>query len=286
MSFKQQKALDFNKLLESQAQGKLLKKHLTFPLYASIKYDGNSTVTEVRNGCIKHFTSGGLRYTSTDDGSLVFALVKDGYYLAERIHGEGKLGARDRCNLRGPKSAQTSTGHNYKVFDYLTLEEYEQGSSSRPYIERYQDVIDNIHIDSVASIKEIVDRGNLEWTLSNVVKRGYEGLMLMSRDYRWVNTKSRKVSLCKYKKRRTADLLCIGITDGEGKYEGMVGALLLQDSRGRTVSAGSGLSDYDRNLSTTHIGRVYEIEFERIADTYIQPTLIRCREDKTKEDID
>ena len=282
------KALDYNKLLEDQAAGKLLKKHLSFPLIAHKKYDGNYVVIEVGEDYRINHTSGGLAYTHTDYAGRIFDGADVGYYLCERIHGEGKLGARNRCNLRGPKDKQTSTGHNYKVFGMVTHEEYDQGHSCRKYVQHRADlVMTGIPEDVMVVGRPMHSREQLDAYLIEVVKDGYEGLMLYDYDWTWKDTKSRKTSLSKYKKRRTADLLCIGTTKGEGKYEGLIGALVLQDSNGRVVSVGSGLSDTARHNSPSgFIGSVIEIEFEQIVDTYIQPTYIRVRDDKTKEEID
>ncbi len=67
----------------------------------------------------------------------------------------------------------------------------------------------------------------------------------------------------------------------------MIGALLLEDSKGRVVSVGSGLSDDQRRVNSMYfVGRVIEIEYEQILDTYIQPIIKCIRADKTAEDID
>jgi DNA ligase-1 len=133
----------------------------------------------------------------------------------------------------------------------------------------------------------IATHEELDEFLKTVCNQGYEGLMLKQLDWKWKRTSSRTVDLCKYKKRRTADLLCTDATEGEGKYVGKIGALVLQDSIGRIVSVGSGLSDTDRAKSpTTYIGKVIEIEYEQIIDTYIQPTFIQVRDDKDDLHID
>ena len=274
------KAADYNKLLEQQANGKLLKKILQYPLMAQIKYDGNYTVTEVIDGEVYHTTSGGLRYRSTDNASDSFKNAIEGFYLAERIACRGILGDRVRCTLRGPKADQTSTGHNYKVFGYLTHKEYNQGRAEIP-----RELMDcGLPDHMIVTNKVIYNKQELDDYLKEVVSLGYEGLMLYQPDFIWKDTKSRTISLCKYKKRRTADLRCIGTNDGEGKYVGLIGSLSLQDNDGRIVSVGSGLSDWDRNrLPSEFVGKVIEIEFEQIIDTYIQPTFITIRD---KEEID
>lgn len=282
------KALDYNKLLQSQTQGKLLKKVLKFPLLAQIKFDGNYTVTKVLKGRVTHYTSGGLTYTSSDKSSNVFRDVDDGYYIGERIARLGQLGDRRYCTLTGPKNDQKSRNHSYKLFDYLTIDEYTNGKSNIPYYKRKM-FLDNCGIpsDSIVETTIINSLLDLEVHLSSIIKRGFEGLMLVNPDFMWEDTKSRKIDLCKYKKRPTVDLLCINTTEGEGKYEGLIGSLVLIDNTGRIVKVGAGLSDYDRNgLHSYFIGKVIEIEYEQIIDTYIQPTFIQVRDDKTKEEID
>ncbi len=285
----QNKALDYNKLLEQQEQGKLLKKQLVFPVCATTKFDGNYTYTRIENGRATHTTSGGLTYRHTDDISIIFRNLVDGVYLGERIAGKGKLGDRVRCNLRGPKDNQTSTKHSYIFFDYLTLDEADRGYSTTDYLDRmtYLMVHSGMHGDYIAKVKILSNRVDMYTHLRNVVNDGYEGIMLMAHDWKWKDTKSRTIDFCKLKSRRTADLVCININEGEGKYEGMIGSLILQDSSGRQVSVGSGLNDEDRSRPPMYfMGSVVEIEFEQIIETYIQPTFIRLRNDKHPEDID
>ena len=282
------KALDLNKLFETQKKGKLLKKNVLFPMFASIKYDGNYVVVEVVGGRTRFVTSGGLTYTHLDEAGKPFENCRDGAYLCERISCMGALGDRDRCNLRGSKDAQTSEGHNYKCFDYLTIEEYIAGKSEASFLHR-KILLENSGLESsyIATQEIVKNQKDLDELLKEYVNMGYEGLMCISPAMEWKDTKSRTVDLIKYKKRRTADLLCTGTGEGEGKYEGLIGSLQLEDRSGRVVMVGSGLSDEDRHgLHAYFIGSVVEIEFERIADTYIQPTFIRVRDDKHETEID
>ena len=288
MGAKINKALDYNKLKEQQKNGKMLKKKLKFPLIVSIKWDGNYTVTSVLDGNITHYTSGGLTYTSTDEASDIFKGVVDGYYLAERCGGTGKLGERVHCNLTGSKDNQKSTGHFYKVFDYLTPTEYIIGQSLIGYNSRLCSLkASGISFDSIEGGEWIENQKELDDYLDYVTGFGYEGLMLMEPSFKWSDTTSRKTHLCKYKKRPTADLKCIGVLSGAGKYTGMIGSLLLEDSEGRRVKVGAGLSDEDRGKSRGYfVGNVIEIEYEQIIDTYIQPTYIQVRKDKVEGEID
>jgi DNA ligase-1 len=118
------------------------------------------------------------------------------------------------------------------------------------------------------------------------VKEGYEGAMLKAPDHMYQPGK-RVNNIIKIKPRLTADLLCVGIKDGAGKYEGMIGSLILEDSEGRIVAAGSGLSDWGRSCKAEKfIGQVVEIEYERIDETYVQPIIKGIRDDKDATEID
>jgi len=287
------KALDYNKLLQDQAKGKLLKKHLKFPLYAGIKWDGNYVaVRKDLDGSLTYTTSGGHIYTHTDETVFESHNIPVGFvYIAERIGRTGELGDRVNCNLKGPRGQQTSTGHRYKIHDMLTLGEYDAGKSDAQYWERREKLrlaLDH-HIDLHvwSADTPIHTMEELEYYLKAVTDRHYEGLMLKQPTWIWKDTKSRTMDCVKYKKRPTADLYCVGTTEGEGKYEGMIGALVLEDSQGREVSVGSGLNDDDRLCDPSYfIGEVIEIQYEQILDTYIQPVVIRRRDDKSLGDID
>jgi DNA ligase-1 len=281
------KALDYGKLKEQQAQGKLLKKHLKFPMYAQIKYDGNYVTVVVKDGKPTYYSSKPKEYLHPTD--ITFEKAKDGVYIAERYYHTGKLGLRTETALFGPKELQTARSDNkYVVHDYLTLCEYERGYSDRTYKMRLDDLINSgIKLKNIIVSVLIHSEAELDIYLDKTVKQGYEGIVAKSPNWKWKNTKSRTVEFIKYKKRPTADLLCIGTTDGTGKYEGMIGALILVDSYGREVQVGSGLNDSDRAKPKEYFkNKIVEIEYEQIMDTYIHPTFIGIRDDKTTEDID
>jgi len=271
------KALDYNKLLAEQAKGKLLKKHLSFSLFMSKKYDGNYVNTRVENGKPTFITTTSERhtYTHSDSAGDIFCNIPDGVYMSERVWGKGKLGDRVRCNLTGSANSRKSVGHKYRVHDVVSLSDYDRGRSSEPYKVRRQKVMDRFDPAHIAEEIELKFMENIHLVLKDWTNEGYEGAMLKSPDWYWEDTKSRKITMCKYKKRRTADLVCVNTTEGEGKYEGLIGALILEDSEGRKVSVGSGLSDVDRTTNPIwYLGKVIEIEFEQVIDTYIQPTFI------------
>jgi len=295
MATKINKALDLNKLHQEHAKGKLLKKVAQFPMYCPIKYDGNYVVVLVDRGQATFHTSGGLTYRHLDNAGDIFKGKPDNAYYVERIHGEGKLGDRNRCNLKGSKTDQTSQGHSYKVFGVTSLEDYYDGRSHV----RYDIVIEVLEQlfepkDLAGRGKLVVDQRELDAYLDTVVASGFEGIMGIDPKWKWSHHKtSRRVNFLKYKKRPTVDLLCIDVIEGEGKYKGMIGSLRLKDSTGRVVDVGSGMSDDDRRQDPDYFrGAVVEMFYEQIVDTYIQPTFgseyegVLVRHDKKPTEID
>ena len=282
------KALDLNKLFSDQEKGKLLKKHIQFPMYAGIKYDGNyAVVIKWSHDDVQFITSGGHTYDHNRvDTIFHHPDIPERVYIVERIGGEGYLGDRVKCNLVGSRGRQYSVGHNYMVHDTISISDYEEGESTIPYHIRRK-LCKTLFGDYWVKDMELNSQLSLDEYLKEVVNDGYEGLMLKSPNWYWKDTKSRTVDNVKYKKRPTADLICVGTEEGKGKYEGMIGALVLEDSNGKIVSVGSGLSDFNRGLNPKcFIDRVIEIEYEQILDTYIQPTYIALRMDKKIEEID
>ena len=87
-------------------------------------------------------------------------------------------------------------------------------------------------------------RSMLDTHLRAVVADGGEGLMLQHAlaPYR----AGRSETLLKLKLAHDAEARVVGYKPGKGKYSGMVGALLVEDERGRRFALGSGLRDADR----------------------------------------
>ena len=232
-------------------------------------------------------------YTNNYETIFHHANTPVGVYFAERIGRTGELGDRTSCALRGTRGSQVAHGHKYVVFDTVSLDDYDRGRTAVPYFER-RETVRQIFPHHWATNKAINTREELEELLTRVTRKHWEGLMCMRPEWYWKDTKSRTIDLFKYKKRPTVDLLCIGVEEGINKYTGMIGALVCRDKKGRIVSVGSGMEDWERQEDPSYfIGKVVEVFYEHIGvNTYQQPTFgteydgVLIREDKTAEDID
>ena len=80
--------------------------------------------------------------------------------------------------------------------------------------------------------------------LNTVVEQGGEGLMLHRGSARY--HAGRSDDLLKVKQYQDAEAKVVGYSPGQGKYEGLLGALVVERSDGRQFKLGSGFSDEQR----------------------------------------
>lgn len=88
------------------------------------------------------------------------------------------------------------------------------------------------------------DAGELDARLDAIVDAGGEGLMLHHRDAR--HRIGRSDDLLKYKRHDDAEARVVGHTPGQGKYEGMLGALIVERPDGLRFRLGTGFTDAQR----------------------------------------
>ena len=102
---------------------------------------------------------------------------------------------------------------------------------------------DSAHLQHIPQ-RHLASRALLDAPLDAVIAGGGEGLMLHHAlaPYR----AGRSDALLKLKRGRDAEARVVGYRPGKGKYAGMVGALLVEDTHGRRFALGSGLRDADR----------------------------------------
>lgn len=269
----------------------------------STKYDGNQIFIVKRNNKVTWFTSDWKQFDIPGLGTELLHNKSDFILVAEFMYNcEGKLGDRKKSailttlrtcwnkSIANPLSFKEELC-NIKVFDCI------------PYVT--SDLCSFLHYNlvqenrlEVASLlffpnqisktkSKLLTGAEAKLYSKKLVNEGWEGVMCIDPKSKYQAGKRVNYSV-KLKYRKTADLLCIDVVAGEigSKYENSIGALVLQDSEGRIVSVGSGLDDKDRQpeLTDYYIGKIIEIEYEQIMDTYIQPVYVCIRRDKQKAD--
>lgn len=95
--------------------------------------------------------------------------------------------------------------------------------------------------------------------------------------------------VAKWKPKKTIDLIICGYEDGQGKYFGQVGNIILKTCEGYHVAKASGFSDEVRlEISCNrrgYMGKIVEIEYQKVLSRgrLRHPRFKRFREDKTAE---
>jgi len=268
---------------------------LHYPRQVMIKYDGrNTTIVKHPDQSVEYYTTGGKRFELLDDQVFGFEDTPVGVYFAEMMGKgiEGRLGERIHSGIQTTMFTNTSKGlfnrhkPTWRIFDYVTMADYDVGICELPYISRWSYLKDKIPTQYLAYDMECLGKGHWDMFHTKAVADGWEGTVCIDHQQQWKASKSRPHVQIKRKDRKDADLLCVGITMGTGKYDFMIGSLKLQDSKGRIVYVGSGLSDEQRDMSPADfVGKVIEIVYEQLMDTYIQPIFVRVRDDKNAGDI-
>lgn len=264
----------------------------------STKYDGNMIFIEKIGDKVRFFTSNGKEFYLSGIANWLKTYQGDFTFTAEFMYGcEGKLGDRTKSAIlttlrtdfaKGIESSYDRSKINIKVFDTISGGKYHERVATCHYIleeaRRLKYPAELPESISVIKLKALRGSEAVTWA-KTLVNQGWEGAMAVDPDSTYQAGK-RVPYAVKLKFRKTADLLCIDVEQGIGKCNG-IGALVLQDKAGRVVKVGSGL-DYSSDTRSGYqfIGKVIEIEYEQILDTYIQPVFVCVRDDKTKEDID
>lgn len=269
------------------------KKTLQYPLQIMIKYDGRHTTIHKRaDGSVKYYTSSGIEFELLDDQVFGEAETPIGVYFAEMMGEgiEGKLGDRVHSGCQTNMVSQTKKGlfnkHKpvWKIFDYVTMADFEVGKCEMPFIERWNFLLDKVPSSSLAFAMQCENFEHVQMFMNKAVNNGWEGVVMYHCGMEWIGKATRRHEAVKWKLRPTADLLVVDELEGEGKYHGLIGSLRLHDAEGNHVcDVGSGLTDEMRALWGNFTGKIVEVEFEQVMDSkLIQPVFKHIRDDKTK----
>ena len=241
---------------------------------ALVKENGRELDRKTGNGLINSF----IKREATLDKLL------DKYNLSK------KFKALHELNVKREVFYLTDQRLYFEVWDSLTLQEFEAGISARPYAQRFGEAIrvafSTKSINPVPSFK-VYSLKEAEDIAKDYMEEGYEGAILKKSDSIWKDGTSK--DMIKIKAVLDADLLCVDVEEGSGKYKGKVGALVLETSCGRLkVKVGTGLTDKDRDKPFNYYtGKVIEIQYNEFiksksksTDSLFLPRFVEVREDK------
>lgn len=185
----------------------------------------------------------------------------------------------------------------FTVFDAVTIEGFEKGTSNLTYRTRRQ-IMDSLSnaLDNARSVTILPllyhgnDTSKIDKLLEQMVKEDKEGLII-NLDVPYKRT--RHSGILKVKRFYTMDLQITGYNEGTGRLGGSLGSLVVL-YKGNEVCVGSGFSDEQRKVlwesRESLIGTLCEVKYKEISQdkntglSSLQfPVFIRLRYDKLEE---
>ena len=219
----------------------------------------------------KEFT--GLEHIIADINKLSF---KDMFFNGELIR-------KNTDNLPDDENFQIGTGIinsddmdktciKFVIYEMFPKEEFLKGESKLTYKQRRKEYLNPLakeisdlglkNIEVVPLVYEGTDKTKIKELLDKADSLGWEGLML-NKDTKWKN--KRNNSILKIKSFKHADILCIDVIEGDGKYKGTLG-LIKCDYKGFELGVGSGFTDEQRDYYWNHrneiIGKIVQIKYK------------------------
>jgi hypothetical protein len=220
------------------------------------------------------------------DGELL--VVRDGVILS-RQEGNGIL---NKAN-KGTISANDAAVVNMTVWDIIPYAYFADGYCPTPYSTRFA-TLQNMNLPNKIHLVEhnIVDDIETAQTIfQKYLAAGQEGIILKDMNGPWEDKRSK--GQIKFKSELECDLKIIGVEEGSGKYEGLLGALVCVSSDGIVnVNVGSGFNDEQRKslMPCDLLGKIVAVKYNaRIKnkqgeESLFLPIFVEIREDKDVAD--
>ena len=251
-------------------------KKIVGECFIEYKYDGVRVIAIVKNGDATLYSRNGKllenfpHINEALSRSEFEGLVFDGEVMSEDFQTLMK-------QVHRKEGAQTEDSY-LAVFDMLTLDEFNAGGTEHGAMFRRQRILDlsglfNYRIQLVdATVIDLdTDEGQSQFKAMNklALDEGYEGLMIKpindpykcKRSHAWL----------KIKPFIEVTLAVVGVEEGTGKNEGMLGALVVEgedDGKFFQLNVGSGLTDDMRKdvwaVKDAVIGQLVEIRADAV----------------------
>jgi len=231
---------------------------------SSRKIDGQRRLLIKENGKVSMYTRNGL----PDEGLV--DIEREAAYLPDNTVYDGELEAigdfttnlerRQATNSIG-NSKGIRTGVTYNIFDMVPLDEFKEGKSKNDALVRKLavetlfglrvvqgiDPITRLSFIRPVPIFCIADDINqhIHW-FKAMMEAGEEGIMMIQASSKYEPGK-RSNDWVKMKRFKDIDLEVMDLLEGDDKYTGMLGSVLVR-YKGHDVKVGSGFSDYQRKF--------------------------------------
>lgn len=270
---------DFIPTFKVQLAMEVPLEKVSYPCLAQTKYNGVRVIALVRKGEVTFKTRNGKTFEFPALARFIEENVEPGFML----DGELCIGDSQGYDHTSVSGIVNSAIHGtpivnpklvYNVFDSMPLSMFLASRCDVSYTGRLNltgqlvgDLEPMIRLD-IGRIVNSAEEAQLYF--DDMLADGYEGLILKSLSHKYSFKRSK--DWIKVKAIKEADLLCTGWTEGEGKYEGMIGTLVCtgqpEDNPNCpvvTVEVGSGLTDEERaERPELYVGKLIRVKYNTI----------------------
>lgn len=198
---------------------------------------------------------------------------------AHPLDGELWMGRRSFDRLSAAVRRQTPLDAEWKTIVYQL---YELPDGAGSFSERLATLHASVAQAGVPWLQvlaqtSIADDVALKLKLAQVVRDGGEGLMLHRADTAWLSGRSDR--LLKLKPQHDAEAQVVAHEAGQGKYHGMLGAIVVMTADGRRFRLGTGFTDAQRR-DPPPIGTTVTYRYRDITSTGLPKfaSFLRIRE--------
>ncbi|NUX98773.1 ATP-dependent DNA ligase [Paraburkholderia youngii] len=268
------------------------------------KYDGCNTIVKLLN--LQHFeiySRTGERVKSMDHvGLRLLNLFRSALQRGHQFAVLGEAWARGVPQRRASgwfRKHEPVPQLQLAVFDLIDLGDFEAGVSLHPFERRYETLSvhtrgfnesDTVflcplfHAGTYGDPMEVADKLCAEGD-----KRAFDGAILRDPKAVWKAGSGADGAIIKAKPRLTFDLKIVGVEEGEGKYKGTTGKVVLQFADGTEVKAAGGTDLERRDMwdnTAQYAGRIGEVAcLERLPSGELrEPVFKGVRHDKVDAD--
>jgi DNA ligase-1 len=271
-------------------------KAISYPCYIEPKFDGMRVLAIAKGSSVDFFTRSGKLVTSLPESLVQEILILSASFGRGEIVFDGEvMGDSFKETMeRARRKSEVFDKAKYYIFDWLTLEEFRTiGKTESGFGYRDRRLILAKHMAGFFSGKHLVlpqsylvgSEEEVSHYYGTFRDRGLEGAIIKAKEGKYIGKRS--AYWIKMKAEETEDLEIIGYEEGEGKFVGTLGAILVNRD-GVTVRVGTGLSDEDRHSiwanRPLYLHKMVEVQFQEVTPdgSLRHPRFIRLRMDKSE----
>ena len=257
------------------------KKELKNGYTITLKLNGVRAVVRKENGNVEIRSREGREFVGVTDmkNQYMKSSLPDGVYDGELVairKGNESTDDMFRRTISLVSSHDETDELEHIVFEYLTLDEWDNTESKLNYSDRFNRLfgifdhkinsnkIETVRVINISNSFDDNSLNNIYSTLKSITKDGYEGIMINPHDKPYIFKRGK--SLFKAKEFDSADLLVLDIYEGDNRLKGSMGGLTLSWRNGHKFNLGTGFTDKERqdfwNNPELIVGKIVEINYQ------------------------